>query len=261
MKMTLLQMVQSVMSDMDSDSVTSINDTVESLQVVSTIKDVFDQMISNQMIPEEMALNIMSTVALGTYTGALNYLQTPTGVDRVDWLQYNRKKSSDTFDQFEEITYIEPREFMKLMSKNMSDQGNVAQVTDPVSNVTYYVVNDQAPQFYTSFDDNFIAFDMFDQGIDTVQVTGPKSLIYAKNTPVWTASDGFIPAIDANLFPYLLAESKSTCFVNLKQQANPKIEKQSVEQRVRLQNHRYRDAAAEKARTGSTGPDYGRRRH
>lgn len=260
MKMTLIQMVQSIMSDMDSDSVDGINDTVESAQVASTIKDVFDQMISNQMIPEEMALARMSTVSLGTYAGALNYLQTPSNVDRVEWLQYNKKKASDTFDQFEAVKYVPPQDFMAVISKNMSDGTNVVQVTDPVSGVTYYVVNDQAPLHFTSFDDNFIAFDMFDQGADATQIVGTKSLAYVKNTPTWTMSDGFTPAIDANLFPYLLAEAKSTCFVNLKQQANAKVEKQSIEQRVRLQNHRFRDLAAEKESTGSPGPDYGRRR-
>ncbi len=36
-KMTLLEIVQDIMSDMDSDEVSSINDSVESLQVAQHV--------------------------------------------------------------------------------------------------------------------------------------------------------------------------------------------------------------------------------
>jgi hypothetical protein len=37
-KMTLLEIVQDILSDMDSDEVNSINDSVESLQLAQMIK-------------------------------------------------------------------------------------------------------------------------------------------------------------------------------------------------------------------------------
>ena len=41
MRNTLLQMVQSILSDMDSEAVNSISDTVEAEQVASVIQDTF----------------------------------------------------------------------------------------------------------------------------------------------------------------------------------------------------------------------------
>ena len=41
MKQTLLQMTQSILSDMDSEAVNSISDTVEAQQIASVIEDTF----------------------------------------------------------------------------------------------------------------------------------------------------------------------------------------------------------------------------
>jgi hypothetical protein len=41
MKMTLLEIVQSTLSSMDSDAVNNINDTIESTQVAEVAKEVY----------------------------------------------------------------------------------------------------------------------------------------------------------------------------------------------------------------------------
>ena len=41
-KMSLLEMTQDILSDMDSDEVNSINDSVESLQVLGIIKNTYE---------------------------------------------------------------------------------------------------------------------------------------------------------------------------------------------------------------------------
>lgn len=260
MKMTLLQMVKSIMSDMDSDAVDHVTDTVESGQVASTIRDVYYQMITNQVIPEEETLGNMLTVDLLSFPGALNYLETPEFVDEVLWIKYDVIKAGDTTERMTEIKYVNPHWFMTQVNLNPSDGSNVVEVTDPTSGIPYFVLNDQAPTCYTSFDDTYIAFNQFDQGVDTVQVLGEKSQTMFKIPPDFDITlDDFTPVMDANLFPFLLAEAKSTCFVNLKQQANPKVEKQSREQRIRVQKSKFKTDSAQKASTSSSGPSYGRR--
>ena len=46
-KMTLLEITQDIMSDMDSDNVNSINDSVEALQVAQVVKTTYYNIISN----------------------------------------------------------------------------------------------------------------------------------------------------------------------------------------------------------------------
>jgi len=47
-KLTLLEMTQDIMSDMDSDDVNSINDSVEALQVAQIIKTTYYNIIDGK---------------------------------------------------------------------------------------------------------------------------------------------------------------------------------------------------------------------
>ena len=48
MKYTLLAIVQEILSDMDSDEVNSIDDTVESQQVASIVRSAYMAIMSNR---------------------------------------------------------------------------------------------------------------------------------------------------------------------------------------------------------------------
>ena len=48
MKYTLLEIVQEILSDMDSDEVNSIDDTVESQQVASIVRSAYMALMSNR---------------------------------------------------------------------------------------------------------------------------------------------------------------------------------------------------------------------
>jgi hypothetical protein len=56
MKRTLLEMVQSILSDMDSEDVNSISDTNEAEQIASVIEDTYYNIISARDIPEHQQL-------------------------------------------------------------------------------------------------------------------------------------------------------------------------------------------------------------
>jgi hypothetical protein len=103
-------------------------------------------------------------------------------------------------------------------------------------------------------------FDSYDAVVDPTGLVASKTLCWGAIIPVWTHNDVFTPDIDDNIFPLLLAEAKSLCFVNMKQQPNAKIERQARNQKVYLQNDKYRTRQAQEASTSPTGPDYGRRR-
>ena len=49
--MTLLEIVQDILSDMDSDEVNSINDSVESLQVAQIVKTAYYNIVDGKDYP------------------------------------------------------------------------------------------------------------------------------------------------------------------------------------------------------------------
>ena len=56
MKKTLLELVQSILSDMDSEPVNSISDSIEAEQIASVIEDTYFNFISAREIPEHRQL-------------------------------------------------------------------------------------------------------------------------------------------------------------------------------------------------------------
>ena len=256
MKMNLLQMVQSIMSDMDSDVVTSIADTDEAGQVASTLRDVYFQLVSTQTIPEFESL--LQLEDAGT---ALVYMKIPDIVKQVYSIRYNVKRATDTFDQIKPIQFYPVQDFLDRITNNKSDDTNIVSATDPTSGLAIFVRKDKPPEYWTSFDDKYITFDSYDAVADTSGLVASKTLCWGTNNQdTFSLIDSFTPVMDDNFFPLLLAEAKSTCMMNLKQQANPKIERQARNQRIWLQNEKFRTAATENEAISPAYPNYGRRR-
>ena len=55
-KKTLLQIVQNILSDMDSEDVNSLNDSIEAQQVASIVEDTYYNIIATRHIPEHQEL-------------------------------------------------------------------------------------------------------------------------------------------------------------------------------------------------------------
>ena len=87
-KMTVLEMTQDILSDMDSDEVNSINDSVESLQVAQILKTTFFNIIEGRDYPHFNELFQFDTVG----TSKPNYLKIPETIENVNWVKYDCKK-------------------------------------------------------------------------------------------------------------------------------------------------------------------------
>ena len=86
-KQTLLDMVQNILSAMDSDYANSIGDSVEADQVATIVKETYFDLITNVLdIPEHK--EILTLTALGDSSHP-NYLQLPSDVFNIDYFRYN----------------------------------------------------------------------------------------------------------------------------------------------------------------------------
>lgn len=241
-KKTLLEMVQDILNDLDSDSVNSINDTVESIQVAQIIRSSFDNLIDNRNWP-----HLRKTVQLDG-VGSLarpNYLQVPSAWKEMELFRYDKHKLGDSRIQFQDVTYKEPDAFLRYISQRDSTVATVSTIAD-FSGVKLLIQNNAAPTYWTSFDDKYIVTDSYDSSVDsTLQKDKTQCLAYV--SPVWAHTDDAIPDLPTEAFTALLEEAKSTAFVTLKQSNNPKAEQRAVKQQKWL---------ARKAWTASGGIDY-----
>lgn len=237
MKMTLLAMVQNILTDMNSDNVNNITDTVESEQVANIIKNTYISMCSKREIPY-LFLNL-SLNASGNYARK-SVLKVPENVAKVEEVIYNNKK----------VEFLYPDEFLKLM-RSRNESPNTIKLIEP-SGLVLYIQTNKDPSYCTSFDDSELIFDSFDLSTSDTLVAS-KSLIYAQLTPVFEMSNDFIPKIPTHIFPQLLETAKSISFLNVKQMPNAAIEKNALE--LKAYNSRMKRVNNNGIRT----PNYGRK--
>lgn len=237
-KMTLLEMVQNILSALDSDEVTSINDTIEALQVATVIKETYLEQFNNIEIPEFRGLIKLDAVS---DLSKPNYLKFPTNVDKVDWIKYRNDSNGG---RFELVEYYTPEEFFSKISDNISTSDNVTSSEDPAG-ITYFIKDNQQPCFYTITDDNYLVFDSYDSALDST-LQSSKTFCYGTKQQSFVLEDAFIPVLDSSLFPLLLAEAKAVCFINFKQISSAKEEQRARRQRARMQNDQYKTRAAQK---------------
>lgn len=248
-KYTLLELTQSVLSDMNSDEVNSITDTVEALQVAQIIKDTYYEIITEGDWPHLETLMQLSASGSGTLP---THMSMPADVQRIISIRYNKRKSTDTRDDYSLVEYKTPEEFLEIVMKRLSSESNVDTISDP-SGVPLLILSDIAPTYWTSFDNEWIVFDSYDSDVDSTLQTS-KTQCIAFREPTFTLSDSFVPDLPSIAFPYLLSEAKSTAFLALKNTANQKEEQRSNRQRRRISQERWRVGG------GITYPDYGRKK-
>jgi hypothetical protein len=222
MKLTLLDMTQNILSALDSDPVSSIDETVEAVQVAEIIKESYFELISQRDWP--------FLFQLGQLQGLGDVLK-PTTMrlgpewNKLKWIKYNKK----------DVTYAHPDVFADIISNRVEQAG--------VINSAGFVIN-QDPVYWTSYDDTTIVFDGYNSAEDTT-LQASKTTIYGTVQATWQQVDSFIPAIPEKFFPTLLAEAKSQAFVNLKQQANAREERKATRGRMAMRNEAWRNENGE----------------
>jgi hypothetical protein len=247
-QMTLLEVVQDILNDIDGDEVNSINDTIEAQQIAQVVKTTYFNIMENGR--DWPHLDEMFQLEAATVAKPV-YMKLPDTIREVRWVKYNKRSSTDTHDKMENVKYKTPEEFMQLVDARLSDATNVDVITD-ASGVSMNILNDTPPTYYTCFDNTYLVFDSFDSAIDTTNLVSSKTQCFGKRAPTFTTSDTAVADIPGNMFQYLLAEAKATCFINFKQSQNPKAEQVSLTHKRRMSQDAWR------VKKGITYPNYGR---
>ena len=246
-KRTLLDMVQEILNDIDSDEVESIDDTVESEQVVSILKSTYYAMMSNRDWPH-LRRSIQIT-GIGDTTKP-THMKLQDGIKEMCFINYNKVKNGETRKRYEEIEYLQPDHFLHKTNLRNNDDSDTVAITD-TGGIEILIKNDVPPKYYTSFDDEYLVFDSYDSTVDTtLQESKVQAMAYVM--PDWTSEDTFIPDLPENAFTALVEEAKSRASFRLKQVADQKAEEEAGRQ------NRWLARKARRVAGGIQYPNYGR---
>lgn len=243
-KKTLLQIVQGILSDLDSEDVNSLSDTVEAQQIASVVEDTFYNIVATRTIPEHHSLIKLTALSDSNFPTHFQYPENTKGISQI-WYD----TSTDDSYAYSKIKYVSPKEFISLTDGR---EGDYELVGDKVAGTQLRIGNTKMPSFYTSFDDQYLVMDSYDSTVDTTLQTG-KIRAMGYTIPVFSQEDSYVPDLDAEMFPYLINESKSVCFSLFKGGIDPKIDQAARRQKNWAQNDMYKTTQANKR------PMYGRR--
>jgi hypothetical protein len=232
--MSLLDMTQNILSALDSDPVSSIDETVEAIQVSELIREAFFELMSQRDWPFLFVLGQLQGLS---DTSNPTKMKIPDTWNKVKWIKYNKK----------EVEWLPPEVFNDMITNRTEIAGSV--------NAAGYVINAD-PQYWTSYDDTYIIFDGYNSTVDNT-LHAAKSIAYGTQQAVWQQIDTFVPNIPEKFFPTLLAEAKSQAFVNLKQTSNAREERKATRGRMAMRNEAWRNENGEAKY--NTKVNYGRK--
>jgi len=241
MKLTLLKVVQSYLNRTDGFYVNSIFETDESLQVAEIAQEVFYDMY-------EMYRNSSFTLKLRKLdavsdTSKPNYLRMPDNMQRIQEsrVYYDvRDLSNSETQNYRELTYLTPVEFLDNAQKTLkTTTTNFIEITD-FNGTRFPVQTNKAPQFYTSFDDEYLVFDSLNKDDDST-LQSSKSRVHSSEEPVFLLQDDYIIEIPDHLTSLyrdlVLVETYSA----LRQEPAPiEVQRRARTGRIRMQQDQNR---------------------
>jgi len=224
-KYTLIEIVTDILSDMDGDYVSNINDTDEAMQVAQIVKTTYQAMMSNRNWPHTARV-----ISLTPYSDSERptHMSIDDNIKELISVYYDTRKSPSDRINFTQMKYLDPDAFLRNTNQRNSTDVNTTVVTDP-SGIKFLISSNKAPQYFTSFNDTDLVFDSYDAGADsTLQSSKVQARAYI--IPEFEMENDFIPDLPDEAFIILIEESKSKAMFKLKQTQDVKAEQEASRQ-------------------------------
>lgn len=239
MRYTLLEMVQLILSSMDSDEVNNWDDTVESVQVANLLKSVYYDMATELNLPEADSLVELNASGLSTRPVLMTV---PTNVYKLKWVKYDNKLATDTNKNYQDVCYLPFEEFFKRqlgLREQGSTTGEMSFTMNSGETFDILYANDRMPTYYTDVDNTTLLFDAIDLAVDTT-LQKSKTLCMASVYPSFSLSNSFIPSLDPTQFSYYINRAKVRAFSEIKQADNREALMETRNQKIVLQKRKFR---------------------
>jgi len=253
MSTTLLDVVQDILSTLDSDLVSSIGDTVEADQIADIVKKVYRDIIDEYQLPAQRVITTLESVS---DTSRPNLLKLPDDAQALlQWNYDHRLEDTDPI-RYSPVEYLSPYNFLRITNqRNVSEEG--FEVVYVETGTPIIVDTRYGPKYWTSFDDKYIVTDAIDLHVDaTLQAS--KTQAWIEKRWVFHKLDSFVINLPENLIALLQRTAENEAYALYKQTVNPKLEQKESRLRIRAQRNKHRTQQYENNLLNGA-PNYGRK--
>jgi hypothetical protein len=251
---TLLDLVQDILSTLDSDAVSSISDTVEADQVADIVKKTYRDIIDEYQLPGQRVITNLESVS---DTDRPNLLKLPDDTQALIHWQYDTRLTPTDPLHYSPVEYKPPHEFLRYVNARNSSDVETYSVVYAVTDIPIIVDIRTGPMFWTSFDDKFIVTDNVNLDVDA-SLQASKTQAWLEKRWVFHKEDDFVINLPENLIALLYRTAENEAYALYKQTVNPKLEQKEKRLRIRAQRNKHRTQQYEN--NGMNGaPNYGRK--
>lgn len=240
MRKTLLQIIQDILSDTDGETINTISGSLEGEQAATIVENAFYDMVANRLIPEHKELIVLTPLSDNTYPTHFLY---PDNVKEITKVWYDRTKALVGTGEYYEVKWIDPEYFLDRID---NFQGNYVTVNDKNGGTKLRIQNDKFPEYYTSFDDNYIIFDSYQELYDDSLQESKVRAMGTKFPEFDRFDDNYYPDIDDHLFPMLISESRERFMDWYKGGTTRKASEAARRNKVHAQNDKHKSVRANK---------------
>lgn len=254
MAYTMLDTVTRVLSELNSDMVDSIEDTIEAKEIASIVRDVYQSVTTeyswlanenfiNPITSDESIIELQpnithikrvlikpSTICGDTVSCQAGRIQNPV------YTKGGPVTANCNTDAkgWKELTYLDKGDFMSIMSTTPYDDSNGI----PYAHYGVYTGTQANPTYYTVIYNHLILDSICKEAYENFPLSDLRLLgQYTADIPL---EDGAVINLNPQLFAYFLAECKSQAFFSIKQMPNTKIEQLAQRLRRQLVNSKSR---------------------
>lgn len=252
MKYTLIELVQRILESMDSDEVSDISQTVESLAVANIIKECYFDIVGKLDFPDHQG--IFQLDASGDNTKPV-LMSLPSNALEVLTLKYNSNTTVDP--DWYDVQYLPLEDFVRIVNGYSLEDTTIGSMNLDFNGgqFVFKFKTDVVPTYYTSVNDRDILFDAYDDSVDST-LQKVKTFCYGGILPTFSMTNNYVPDLDARQFQLLLQEAKSQAFTELKQVSNPTAEKKARRNEILAQRTKH---AIDRRPGLALGPKFGRK--
>lgn len=254
MRYSLLELVQLMLSSMDSDEVNSISDTVESVQVANICKTTYYDVATDIGLTSTETLFELQP-SLDISKPVLMFL--PDNALSCDSIRYNSKLSTETLPKYIELEYLPFNMFLGMQQSLDPSDADVSVMSFTVNGESFEIPyrKDSSPTYFTDIGGRTILFNSFDATQDdTLQKS--KTMCSGMVYPTFSMTDSFVPDFDMVQYQHYLNKVKARCFAEIKQTQNADALGEARRQKIILQK---RDRRINHGPELYSAPRYGRK--
>lgn len=243
MRKTHLEIVQNILSALDSDEVNSISDTTESTQVSLLVQQVYYDLATDLDLPEREGVFQLSQEDGASDPDQPILMQVPSTCVRISWLKYNNADpDEDDNADYLPVEYVPFKDFVE-MQRGLANGSNtnVAEMTFENSAEEEFKImyrTDKMPQWYSALG-NIIIFDSLDTDIEDTLETG-NTLCGGIVYPTYDLADDFEPDLSPTEFSYFINKAKTRAFAEIKQAQNQESASEARRQKIVVQKRKHR---------------------